>query len=412
MFGGANQADAETSNVDIKGGNIEKAFGGSNQSGTVTTSNVTLESSGTKQSLGGIKMDVTYTAVEAEEWRKNQNPGYETYVTVEIKYTNSTDTTINKWESYIYAPDSKLLDNYSSDSKITEDSGKYTINQDSRWTTGNIHSLPANGTYEIRDVHLMSKVKADEFSLTYNFEGQGNDGNSYQDTNTGFMIFGGNNKGGETTTSNVNIKSGYCYAVYGGNNEGGTNPTSNVTVDGGEPQEVYGGNNLGGENTNSKVIINSGKIQNVYGGGNKAVTNVPYVRIQGDAQISHSVYGGGNQAGINTDTKVEIFGGTIEGNAYGGGNEGTVTGNTYVHVKNATLNSSLYAGGNGTTAIVYENANVTVEGSNINIAGSVFGGGNQAATGTSGTNNSLSTVNITGGNIGKNVYGGAKTSGV
>ena len=183
----------------------------------------------------------------------------------------------------------------------------------------------------------MSKVKADEFSLTYNFEGQGNDGNSYQDTNTGFMIFGGNNKGGETTTSNVNIKSGYCYAVYGGNNEGGTNPTSNVTVDGGEPQEVYGGNNLGGENTDSKVIINSGKIQNVYGGGNKAVTNVPYVRIQGDAQISHSVYGGGNQAGINTDTKVEIFGGTIEGNAYGGGNEGTVTGNTYVHVKNATF---------------------------------------------------------------------------
>lgn len=410
VFGGANQADAETSNVDIKGGNIEKAFGGSNQSGTVTTSNVTLESSETKQSLGGVKMDVTYTAVEAEEWRKNQNPGYETYVTVEIKYTNNTDTTINKWESYIYAPDSKLLDNYSSDSKITEDSGKYTINQDSRWTTGNIHSLPANGTYEVRDVHLMSKVKADEFSLTYNFEGQGNDGNSYQDTNTGFMIFGGNNKGGETTTSNVNIKSGYCYAVYGGNNEGGTNPTSNVTVDGGEPQEVYGGNNLGGENTNSKVIINSGKIQNVYGGGNKAVTNVPYVRIQGDAQISHSVYGGGNQAGINTDTRVEIFGGTIEGNAYGGGNEGTVTGNTYVHVKNATLNSSLYAGGNGTTAIVYENANVTVEGSNINIAGSVFGGGNQAATGTSGTNNSLSTVNITGGNIGKNVYGGANTS--
>lgn len=51
-----------------------------------------------------------------------------------------------------------------------------------------------------------------------------------------------------------------------------------------------------------------------------------------------------------------------------------------------------------------------MEGSNTNIAGSVFGGGNQAATGTSGTNNSLSTVNITGGNIGKNVYGGANTS--
>jgi len=206
------------------GGNIEKAFGGSNMDGTVNESNVTIESQGSKSTLDGIKMEVNYTAVEAEEWRKNQNPGYETYVTVNIKYTNNTDTTINKWESFIEAPDSKLLDNYSSDSKITENNGKYTINQDSRWTTGNIHSLPANGTYEIKDVHLMSKVKASKFVLTYNFVGKGNDGNSYQDTNTGFTVFGGNNKGGQTTTSNVLLKQGYCFAIYGGNNEGGTCP--------------------------------------------------------------------------------------------------------------------------------------------------------------------------------------------
>lgn len=55
-------------------------------------------------------------------------------------------------------------------------------------------------------MHLASKVVASEFSLVYNFEGQGNDGNQYQDTNTGFTIFGGNNQGGETTTSNVTIK--------------------------------------------------------------------------------------------------------------------------------------------------------------------------------------------------------------
>ena len=213
-------------------------------------------------------MEVDYKAVAMEDWRKQQNPGYETYVTVNIKYTNNTNTTINKWSSYINAPDSKLLDNYSSDSNIVEENGKYTINQDSRWSSGNIHSLPANGTYEIRDVHLASKVVASEFSLVYNFEGQGNDGNQYQDTNTGFTIFGGNNQGGETTTSNVTIKDGYCFAVYGGNNAGGTNPTSNVTVDGGEANEVYGGNNLGGTNSTSNVIINGGKVTNVYGGGN------------------------------------------------------------------------------------------------------------------------------------------------
>ncbi len=409
VFGGANQADVTTTNVDIKGGNIEKAFGGSNQSGTVTQSNVTLENSSTSQALGGIKMEVSYTAVEAEEWRKTQNPGYVTYVTVGIKYTNNTNTTIDKWQSYIDAPGSKLLDNYSSDSKITEANGRYTINQDSRWTAGSIHSLPANGTYEIKDVHLMSSIQASEFTLTYNFEGQGNDGNSYQDTNTGFTIFGGNNKGGQTTTSNVNIESGYCFAAYGGNNEGGTNPTSNVIVNGGKAKEVYGGNNLGGTNTTSNVTVNGGTVEDVYGGGNRAVTTIPNVTIQQDAIITGSVYGGGNQAGIDTNTNVNILGGTITGNVYGGGNEGTVTGNTYMHVKDAVLEASAYAGGNGTTATVFGNANIVVEG-NANIAESVFGGGNQAKTGTEENNNSNSTVNIVGGTIGKNVYGGANTS--
>ena len=410
VYGGANQADVTTTNVIITGGNIEKAFGGSNQSGTVTQSNVSLEGSSGQPTLGGIKMDVDYKAVVMEDWRKQQNPGYETYVTVNIKYTNNTDTTINKWSSYINAPDSKLLDNHNSDSNIIEENGKYTINQDSRWTSGNIHSLPANGTYEIRDVHLASKVVSSEFSLVYNFEGQGNDGNQYQDTNTGFTIFGGNNQGGETTTSNVTIKDGYCFAVYGGNNAGGTNPTSNVTVDGGEANDIYGGNNLGGTNSTSNVIINGGKVTNVYGGGNKAVTTKPNVTIQNDANILESVYGGGNQASIRTDTNVDILGGTVVGNVYGGGNEGTVIGNTYVHVKNANVQSSVYAGGNGITAIVYQNANATIEGTSTKITGSVFGGGNQAATGTTDNNNSLSKVNIVGASIGKNVYGGANTS--
>ena len=80
---------------------------------------------------------------------------------------------------------------------------------------------------------------------------------------------------------------------------------------------------------------------------------------------------------------------------------------------------SAYAGGNGATAICYGNANITVQGktvigdeNNAVVAqnGSVFGGGNAAATGDSNTNNSTSTVNIVGGTIYSNVYGGANTS--
>ena len=51
-----------------------------------------------------------------------------------------------------------------------------------------------------------------------------------------------------------------------------------------------------------------------------------------------------------------------------------------------------------------------MHGTTNQVTNSVFGGGNQAATGTQTTNNSVSTVNIVGGTIGGNVYGGANTS--
>lgn len=82
------------------------------------------------------------------------------------------------------------------------------------------------------------------------------------------------------------------------------------------------------------------------------------------------------------------------------------------------INGSVYAGGNGTTATVYENANITIDGETVigttdsvsPESGCVFGGGKAAVTGTESNNNSQSTVNIVGGTIYGNVYGGANTS--
>lgn len=400
IYGGGNNAGATTTNVNINGGNLENAYGGANKSGEVTDSNVTLKTAETSQNKKGITMDVTYTA-KAATWETTEYP---TVVDVSVTYTNNTSTTINTWDSYIKSEGAKLFTNYSS-SEIKENNGKFTLNQDDRYY--GTHALAANATYTI-SFQIFSPMEASAFELEYQFLGNGADGNKYEDTNTGLRIFGGNNAGGTTVNSHINIESGIAYEVYGGNNKGGETTTSNVITTGGTVTTVYGGNNLGGTTKTANVTHNGGTITDLYGGGNQAVTTVTNVKV--NANVENCVYGGGNAAGVDTDTNLDITGAVIGGNVYGGGNEGTVTGNTYLHIKDATLQDSVYAGGNGTTAIVFGNANVTVEGTNTSITNSVFGGGNQAATGTEANNNSISTVNIVGGTIGKNVYGGANTS--
>ena len=213
--------------------------------------------------------------------------------------------------------------------------------------------------------------------------------------------------GVEDTTRAIYLQGGTAQDIYGGSDLSGTVTASHVFIEAGNATNVYGGNNQGGITQTTNVIINGGKVTNAYGGGNQAVTNETNVNINGE--VLQNVFGGGNQAGVNTNTNVNIIGATIGDNVYGGGNEGIVTGNTYVRIKNSTINNSLYAGGNGVSAIVYGNTNLIMEAKN-NVINNVFGGGNQAATGTEANNNSQSIVNIAGGTIGKNVYGGANTS--
>ena len=257
----------------------------------------------------------------------------------------------------------------------------------------------------------------------------------YIESGNATNIFGGNNLGGNTNVSNVLVSGGSITNLYGGGNQVGVTVT-NITTNGGnigslfggsnksgdviesfiitnngtetsKIENLYGGNNEGGITDTTHITINGGGVKNVYGGGNQAVTNVTNVNINGE--IAKNVYGGGNQAGVNTNTNLTLTNAIVGDSVYGGGNQGTVSKNTYVRVKNSKLKNSLYAGGNGASAVVYGNTNLTMEGTN-EVINNVFGGGNQAATGTEINNNSRSTVNIVGAKIGGNVYGGANTS--
>ena len=404
-FGGGNSSSVKNTEIYLQGASTDRLFGGSNSSGTVTSSLVTV----TSGTVGGV-------------FGGNNIGG--TLGTANVYINGGTIT----------------RDVHGGGNEVATTTTNVYLNNASN-TIANIYGGGKNANAGTTSVFVQG-INA---------------------TN----LFGGSNTGGVVTLSNVNITSGTIDTVYGGNNLGGTTATSNITATGGtitnavygggnvaptgtthitltnltntvpsvfggghsanatttnvtmqgvNAIDVYGGSNLSGVVGATNVNITTGTIDTVYGGGNIAVTTNATVHISGGT--IDDVYGGGNAAEVTNNTYLEISGAQVLTNAYGGGNEGEVLGNTEVHITNGIIEGSLYAGGNGVTAIVYGNATVNVEGQSIigtpaSIAptsGSVFGGGNAAATGTENSNNSTSTVNIVGGTVYGNVYGGANTS--
>lgn len=224
--------------------------------------------------------------------------------------------------------------------------------------------------------------------------------------NTLFKVFGGGNHAG-VETSNVYCESANVEELYGGSNFLGTVNQSNLTVNGGNVIDAYGGGNQA-ETTTTNITILGTISGNAYGGGNQAAVKNSNITVKG--KILGETFGGGNQANVENDTNVILLNANLVGNAYGGGNEETVTGNTNVRVTDTISSASIYAGGNGASAIVYGNVNINLDGTLNDISKSIFGGGNKAPTGTEDKNTSKSTVNIAGGKIGGNVYGGPNTS--
>ena len=351
IYGGGNQAGVTTTNVTTNGGSIGNVFGGSNRSGDVTESYVETNDATATSQTGGVTMQITATAEEAT-W---QSTTYPTVAKMQVVFTNNSASEITNWNANIYVPDSTLFTNYSN-SDIQESNGNYTLTEKNRYYGNN--TISAGGSYSL-EFEVLTMQEAENFVYGYGISGEDANGNAVSDSNS------------------------IIQSVYGGNNQGGKTATTHVTINGGG------------------VVI-------VYGGGNQAITDETNVQVNGE--VKKNVFGGGNQAGVNTNTNVSLTGATVGDNVYGGGDEGTVTGNTYVHVKNSNLKNSLYAGGNGSTAIVYGNTNLIMDGTTNQVINSVFGGGNKAETGQESANNSKSTVNIVGGTIGKNVYGGANTS--
>lgn len=358
LYGGGNRAGATTTNVSIISGSVFNAYGGSDHAGNVTNANISTSENG-QVIESGVTFDVEYNAYDTT-WESQEYP---TIVHIKYKIHNNSGSTITAFNASIYAEKSTMFSNYSQ-SEITENDSFYSINEKNRyWGTNTIQN---NSTYEI-EFYILTYQPKETFKLSYGLSSS--DGENQFVSGSSIMVgnlYGGNNEGGYTERTNVDIKSGFTGDIYGGGDIADVGYTN--------------------------VKISGGKINGVYGGSNH----------------STALY----------DTKILTTGGVIITDMYGGGNEGVVEGNTSVEVRDTQVNGNVYAGGNGEAAVVKTSTSVIIDGTTTVgesvpekvTSGCVFGGGRVAEVGEATSNDGKTNVSILGGTIYKNVYGGANTS--
>ena len=425
-YGGGNRSSVRTTQIYLQGATVTNLFGGSNTSGTVNNGNVTVSSGNATNVFGGNNVGGTLDVA-----RVNINGGTVNgvYGGGNLVATTTTHLYLNDSSSpipYAFGGGKSANVNVSNVYKYNavvnsifggSDTSGVVYRAYVNYYSGNATNVFGGNNVGGQTMDSTINVTTGTINNLYGGGYLATSGNNTTNINGGTItnVYGGGNEAG-ISSSIINMNSGNITNLFGGSNTSGTTATTTIRIYNGTINKVYGGNNLGGQTTNPKITVTDGNIGNIYGGGNAAVTSRTDVEING-GNIS-TVYGGGNEASVLESTKVTINGGNISGNVFGGGNFGTVTYNAVVLVQDATILGSIHGGGNGLSATVYGNTNISIAGNAVvgdvssvaPVSGSVFGGGNAATTGTSLGNNSLATVNISGGSIYGSVYGGANTS--
>ncbi|MBQ7946023.1 MAG: chitobiase/beta-hexosaminidase C-terminal domain-containing protein [Bacteroidales bacterium] len=467
VFGGANMTKGYSPTIIMTGGHVKDgAYGGCNTEGTINN-NVTMQINGGQvgtssapanihgggygedtevsgnvditlgadgQTTGGVTVygDVYGGSALGYVNGTTANDNYHTYVTLNegtingslyggglgsntvaanvygpVKVTvnggsvKTTDGTGENGSGGVYganniygAPQSSVtVDIYGTDPAPAE--GQYALHS----VYGGGNKAPYNGT-PIVTVH-----KCDN-SIEYVYGG----GNAASVNSTNVTIWGGNKIGnvfgggnGTVSAANVNgdattkIYGGTILNVFGGSNSQGTiGGTINVTVN---SQAENGGD--------TPCTMNIG---DVYGGGNRAASNVGNLNIvcTGTDGYINRVFGGANAAKITGNIELAINGGNI-GSVFGGNNsEKSIEGNVTVNIGTApnacgTFEiGNVHGGGYGKATGVTGNVEVNIAGGTIN--GDVYGGSALGKVNTSTSNTTA--VNLTGGIIHGDAYGG------
>ena len=425
IHGGGNKAGATVTNVNLGSGYSNQVFGGSNNSGNIPDSYIkNIDSSVTNSN---ISASVTKSASNINQTNNQDKVSSEN---ISVSITNNTGQNLVTWDAYIFVSDSVFDSNWSGTN--LEVNGKVIhANHINQWYGTNTIN---NGSTHSFDFNIHSSVEYDDYKISgYTIIGYDANGNQYQVSKFGDEdlyvehVFGGNNAGGVTTSSHINLTDGVYGSIYGGGEKATTNVTdvvlNGVTVN----DVVYGGGDQAPINTNTKVDIknntnilgnvfgggNAGKVdgktvvtvnhssvsKNIYGGGNKAdVEGTTTININNDSTVSENVFGGGNEGKVLDKTNVTIDDSTVTKSVYGGGNKADVEGITTVNINNgSTVSENVFGGGN--EGKVLDKTNVTIDDSTV--TKSVYGGGNKADV------EGITTVNINNGStVSENVFGG------
>lgn len=173
-------------------------------------------------------------------------------------------------------------------------------------------------------------------------------------------------------------------------------------------------------NGRATIKIENGSVieGSVYGGGQgiaedgyqqsarTTATSQIDVVIEGGT-IKNNVYGGGKTARTDGSAKVQIRGGTVSGNVYGGGEKGLVKGDITVLISSGTIIGSVYGGALGTTDTWMHEGMSVVNMTGGWIQGNLYGGSELSNDGPkTGDPQDLILVNLFGGIIKGNVFGG------
>lgn len=445
IYGGGDEASASDTYINLGAGTVENIYGGSNTSGEVNNSNI---SNINAISNSGLSVNPSFANGQLSTW---ENMG--SSITLSATISNSTGSNITKWDLYLITTDSEYESNWS-DAKVDVKNNMFHINEiDNYWGTNEI----SNGDSFSFNFNIQSYLPYEEFQvLGYMIKGYDSNGNSYISSSFDKLranyVYGGNNKGGITSISNVNLTAGEIDYIFGGGKEavtGNTNVNLNDLI---VNKAVYGGGDAASVtdvilNINNTTIGSENEKGNVYGGGNDAKVDGNIITVMdnstrvygnfysggnnGDvtdiitsdinnSYISDNVFGGGNKASIGNGTDDVASYLTINNssicNVYGGGSAAPVLGSTNVVLKNANITCNVYGGGDGTTssvvgdetgednpAKVSGNTNLLID-DGTTVVASVYGGGN---LGMIEGNTNVTIKNAT---INKSIYGGGNAA--
>ncbi len=195
-----------------------------------------------------------------------------------------------------------------------------------------------------------------------------------------YSVLGGSNSiNGTGTTSG--IINGDTIVYVGGTAVVGDESDELLTVEAGSVFGAGGGADgypSRGSVQNSHIIINGATINNgVYGGGNFGSTgtqssSASTAKIEILGGTVANIYGGSKSAGFSQNAyksssviDIDISGGTI-GNVYGGSNtEGLVYGSVDMDITGGTITGNIYGGGKGEDTFVTNNIDITIGRTNV-----------------------------------------------